>query len=98
MTFFVPIDIGECQPEITMSYSNHLTSHVQIKIGEFQLEMTMSYSNHLTSFVSIEIGDLSPFLCLFSSRSLLILLRTLPPLDCQKTPLGTKSRKTHGLF
>ena len=21
-----------------------------------------------------------------------------PPLDCQKTPLGTKSRKTHGLF
>ena len=25
-------------------------------------------------------------------------LRALPPLDCQKTPLGTKSCKTHGLF
>ena len=25
-------------------------------------------------------------------------LRTLPPLDGKKTPLGTKSRRTHGLF
>ena len=25
-------------------------------------------------------------------------LRTLPPLDCKKTPLGKKSCTTHGLF
>ena len=57
LTSFVSIEIGKCQPEMTMSKSNHLTSFVPIKIGECQLEMTMSYSNHLTSFVSIEIGE-----------------------------------------
>ena len=25
-------------------------------------------------------------------------LKDPPPLDCKKTPLGTKSRRTHGLF
>ena len=74
LTSLVSIKIGECQSETTMSYSNHQTFFVPIEIGKCQLEMTMSYSNHLTSFVSIDIGNISPFLCLFSSRSLVFLL------------------------
>ena len=74
LTSFVPIEIGEFQPEMTMSYRNHLTSFVPIEIGKWQLEMTMSYSNNLTSFVSIDIGNLSPFLHFLYSCSLLVLL------------------------